>query len=395
MACLLDYLVSSAPNPLVAGENGTIYISIVPATPSATPDVYCGTIVFFVPCGSDVAPAPCASGACLFASQPAANVITGGADWDAPTLVAVDAAMAANYGLRDDLPYVSLMFKNRNPGTAIAGPICFSLTGMTTATVGGAACIVHEQSAISSNPLSWQTGQWAVAKVPPQLYLRNVYACAMNASAPLTEVGAGMTFALNWETNGTSLTLYGYGDPIPISPTTGSTYTFGAGIDVNSTFVLMAQDSATPPNQRYAVVSIAVTNPVLTAQSLSVTGSVTLPWQIAMTDGTVVSLPEGTLRLTCIPTTPATPSLYYLEFGDLNNKSENPPGPEVILCNYQVEALPLIKLWATTVQAGDTLQVNNAIQIGSWTIQPDATGNLAFTSSQSGVVVTFPQPQSL
>jgi hypothetical protein len=332
---LLSYGVWTAPAPLQASPPKGSTEGRVEVAVSNPAKAWCDTITLTVYAGDD------ARAFGIDAPSPSVN----SADW---TISDIDVDVDAQNP--DQRARIIFHTKSGKP-EQIDGHLAFCLVGDVNETVGQAQLVISERSGTDPNSLTWNTMPVTLDKVAPELYLQNLVALTPGSTVPVTEFRQKAPIHLQWESNGTWFEVYAKGDPTPVYNGPDPRCDVGPLLN-DTTFFLVAQATGGPgsPNPGYQPVALydsitlTVENPSLTPDSLGVAGAATV---------------GGLLFADQFETTGT-----LLANGDAHIASA---------------AIGTLDVSASTTLEGTT-NVVGAIQIGAWTIQQDAGGQLVITN---------------
>ncbi|MGN7824401.1 hypothetical protein ACTJJB_30030 [Chitinophaga sp. 22536] len=109
------------------------------------------------------------------------------------------------------------------------------------------------------------------------LYLTNFISFPYQSSQqdlPVTQFIALSPFSVKWSSNGTGYKLYANGNPNPIYTGTGTSFDMPQGFRHNTTLMLEASNTT---DTRYAFLTIIISKPTLTPDSMTVAGKMENP----------------------------------------------------------------------------------------------------------------------
>ncbi|MET1110069.1 MAG: hypothetical protein ABWX67_00935 [Allosphingosinicella sp.] len=397
---LLTYATSSDPQPLAAGETGSVTL----AAGLITTPVYCDKILVIVKVGSDPD--------CLFDEVPTGSVV--------PSTWSVEPAQIAtgtSLGL-DDGDYATIKFYTVDPGACeIDYPLTLTLTGMVGNGPGRVFPIhIQENSGTTATGLSKHAGAVGVESGTAPFYLANFVATANGAPLlPCTEFTNGAAVRLSWESNGDRYALWRKGETAPFWTGVETTCSF-AGPATDTTYFLIATSpdpDVTGP--LYDTLTLTITNPDLTPKSVEIgSGNAANPYPA------ILDVRDGWTRIGCFNTgfTHAIPESSLLGgmvvawnrssgLAETNLYNVYPDAPQSFVFTqiHGTGSADLLKIDRTGVTAAGLLTVlggasvtgavtatgpvsGASFTLGGWTISVGANNSLVFTSP-TGAVVSF------
>jgi hypothetical protein len=399
---LLNYLIFTDPQPLQIGtpatpSSGTINICVSEGATTA----YCSQIVIAVQVGNDAGS--------LFAQTPAAGVNTG--KWTSSAVKMVPGKALGSTGGT----WAQFIFTcQQSTDYDISYPLVFSFAGQVNTVAGDCSIAVAEASVTSGTPPGTpdNQGTFTVTLAQPQFYLVNFVTTATGSpTVPCTQFNNGDTINLFWESNGAWFEVYKKGDSTPFYSGAQSTCSL-PGIATDTTFFLIASSAAPAagftPVQRYAGLTVTVTNPDLTPKTVRSSGNVsvgsalTVTGTATVTGNLAVGGPGGAAPNSTLTVSGATTLMSNLVVGVAGASSATTTlnGNLTIGVPGQFAATLFVTGATTinnslTVTSLTTLANVNASQatlgtllIGQWTFAQDANSNLNMYNS-GGTAVTL------
>lgn len=275
---LLSYQFATDPAPIQAStiqrhSTCILNLAVLPGQSTA----YCGQIMIAIPVG--------ANAESLSEATPSSAVNT--AKWEILTLERKPGRLL---GLAGDTEYAVYTFRCRDAGDyQINYPLTFGFKAETNLFTGEFTVLLREHAGTSPDPGSFteRESQLSLDKVAPQFYLQNFMATAIDRpTVPATEFANGADIRFSWESNGTYFQLYKKNEPQPFYAGMESSFTLKGGLHSDATIVLVASVASGPasgkegagfqPVYLFDAISLTVSNPDLTPQSLKMLGEAAL-----------------------------------------------------------------------------------------------------------------------
>lgn len=269
---LLDYMLSTAPQPLATAARGVIDVYVR----KGEQPVFCNQIVIAVKIGDDAD--------CLFRAAPMPTCSVNNGRWtiQARKISGQEAGLAAG-------DWAQFIFTCIDAADFdITYNLVFGISGTTTPQAGTFELVVKETSGTANNPdqFSDKIAQYPIDVALPRFYVQNFTAsAAASPTVPCTQFQNGQAITLSWESNGSWFQLFKKNEAAPFWAGSRTTCSLGGGVATDATFILMATCTGDPgqksqggfsPVTLYDSLSVTIANPDLTPRQIACAGNATV-----------------------------------------------------------------------------------------------------------------------
>lgn len=270
---LLDYTLSTAPQPLATAARGVIDIYVRKGGQPA----FCNQIVIAVKIGDDAD--------CLFLAAPMPTCSVNNGRWtiQARKIDGQDAGLAAGDWAQFIFTCIDAADFDINYN------LVFGISGTVNTRTGEFDLVVKETSGATNNPdqFSDKIGQYPIDVALPKFYAHNFTAsAAASPTVPCTQFQNGQAITLSWESNGSWFQLFKKSETAPFWAGSQTACTLGGGVASDTTFILVATCTGDPgrdnprggfaPVTLYDSLSVTVADPDLTPRRIACAGNATV-----------------------------------------------------------------------------------------------------------------------
>lgn len=278
---LLQYVLSTAPQPLGTSNTGVINVHVRQGGQPA----WCNEVILAVKVGDDTD--------CLFQAAPMPTCAVNTGRWAMTSATRVDAREVG----QEAGDWAQFIFNCRSQTDYdLTYNLVFSLRGVVGESSGQFAVMVQERSGSTSDPnrFTRKSGSCFLSAALPAFYLNNLVATATGSpTVPRTEFGNGQDITLSWESNGTWFQLFKKGETAPFWAGGQTTVTLRGGVATDTTFFLVATRTGDPSQDHpqagftlvtlYDAITLITTHPDLTPRTVQTSGALTVGGDLTVT----------------------------------------------------------------------------------------------------------------